>query len=85
MDIDITNFFGMHFIWWIIWAVLLFWVYITPYNIPGQRMKKTKPNDLLKKRLAVGSVTIEEYTDMKRLLESDQNINNKQQKNESTI
>jgi putative membrane protein len=71
MDMDANSFLGMHLLWWIVWAVLLFWVYATPYNIPGQRIKKDKPIDLLKKRLAVGSVSIEEYNKTKSLLEND--------------
>ena len=65
------NFGGMHFIWWFVWAILLFWIFATPYNIPGQRSKKDSPLDILKKRFASGSITTEEYNERKKILEDD--------------
>ncbi|WP_394990763.1 SHOCT domain-containing protein [Emticicia sp.] len=65
------HFWGMHFIWWFFWAVMLFWIFATPYNIPGQRRKKDSPLDILKKRLASGQITNEEYQQKKTMLESD--------------
>ncbi|WP_394990465.1 SHOCT domain-containing protein [Emticicia sp.] len=63
------NFGGMHFIWWFVWAILLFWIFATPYNIPGQRSKKDSPLDILKRRFASGSINAEEYNERKRILE----------------
>ena len=64
------NYWGMNLIWWFIWIVLLFWIFATPYNIPGQRMKKDSPLDILKKRFASGEIKSTEYEEMKKTLES---------------
>jgi putative membrane protein len=64
------NYWGMNLIWWLIWIVLLFWIFATPYNIPGQRMKKDSPLDILKKRFASGEINAAEYEEMKKTLES---------------
>ena len=64
-------FWGMHLIWWIVWFVMLFWVFAIPYNIPGQRIKKDSPLDILQKRFASGQLTNEEYQEKKKILESD--------------
>ncbi len=63
------NAWGMHFIWWFIWGILLFWIFATPYSIPGQRSKKDSPFDILKKRYASGSITTEDYNERKKILE----------------
>lgn len=65
------NFGGMHLIWWLIWIVLLVWIFITPYDIPGQRKKKDSPLDILKRRFAAGEINTEEYQEKKKILESD--------------
>lgn len=60
---------GMHWIWWILWIILLFWIFATPYDIPGQRTKKETPLDILKRRLANGELSREEYIQLKAELE----------------
>ncbi len=62
---------GMHLIWWIVWIFLLFWIFALPYNIPGQRMRKDSPLDILQRRLALGEITNEEYQEKKKILEND--------------
>ena len=64
------NFGGMHFIWWFVWAIMLFWIFATPYSIPGQRSKKDSPLDILQKRFASGSISTEEYKEKKSILEN---------------
>ncbi len=64
-------FWGMHFVWWLVWILLLFWIFAVPYRIPGQRMKKDSPLDILKKRFASGEITNEEYLEKKKILEDD--------------
>lgn len=66
---DGNHFGGMHLFWWIIWVVLIFWIFASPYNIPGQRKKKDSPLDILKKRFAAGEITKENYQEHKTLLE----------------
>lgn len=48
------NFIGMHFGWWIFWGLIIFWIFATPYDIPGKRLNKNSPIEILKKRLASG-------------------------------
>ena len=67
-----TNYYGgMNLVWWFIWLVLIFWVFVTPYDIPGQRRRKDRPLDLLQKRFAAGEITNEDYQERKRILESE--------------
>jgi putative membrane protein len=61
-------FWGMHFIWWALWAVLLFWIFALPYDIPGQRKRKDSPLDILKKRFALGQITAAEFDEKKGVL-----------------
>lgn len=63
------NFWGMHLVWWILWLILLVWIFATPYDIPGQRTNKETPLDILKRRLAKGEITKEEYTQLKAEIE----------------
>jgi putative membrane protein len=64
------QFWGMHLLWWVILLVLLFWIFATPYDIPGQRTKKDSPLGILKKRYALGEINEEEFNAMKKTLES---------------
>ena len=68
---DGYHFWGMHLIWWFIWVIFLIWIFATPYDIPGQKIKKDAPLDILKKRYAAGSINTEEYKEKKKLLEND--------------
>jgi len=45
------------------------WIFATPWDIPGQKMKKETPLDLLKKRYANGDISKEEYEDIKITLQ----------------
>jgi len=42
-----------------------------PYNIPYMRIKRDSPLDILKKRLASGEITTEEYNEKKKILQDD--------------
>jgi putative membrane protein len=64
------HFAGMHLVWWIVWGSLLFWIFLTPYKIPGQRKRNDTALDLLKKRFASGQINKEEYQEMKTILEN---------------
>ncbi len=65
------SFWGMNFIWWFIWLMLIFWIFAIPYDIPGQRRRKDSPLDILQKRFAEGALTIDEYKEKKQILEKD--------------
>ncbi len=60
---------GMNIVWWLIWLILLFWIFATPYDIPGQRRKRVSPRDILKKRFAEGEITTEEYYEKLKIIE----------------
>jgi len=66
------HFWGMHLIWWFVWIMLLFWIFATPYRIPGAMKAKDGPLDILQKRYAVGEITTEEFHERKKILEGDQ-------------
>jgi putative membrane protein len=63
------QFWGMHFIWWFIWFMFIFWIFALPFRIPGQRYLKETPLDKLKMRYAAGEINTEEYQEKKRILE----------------
>ncbi|MEO6904066.1 MAG: SHOCT domain-containing protein [Bacteroidia bacterium] len=65
------NLLGMHLIWWFIWMILIFWIFATPYDIPGQRKKKDSPLDILQKRFAAGEINKEEYEETKNIIKVD--------------
>ncbi len=65
-----NNYFvGMHFFWWIIWIIIIIWIFVTPWDIPGQRRRKDTPMDILKKKLANGEISIEEFEEKKKILQ----------------
>ncbi len=76
-NLKITNilynhyYWGMHYIWWFLWVIMLFWIFALPYNIPGQRMMKNSPLDILQKRFASGEISKEEYDESKKILQGD--------------
>lgn len=65
---DGQHFWGMNFIWWIFWLIIVIWIFMTPWDIPGQRSRKETPLDILKKRFAKGEITKEEYEEKKKFL-----------------
>lgn len=60
---------GMHLVWWFVWSIMLFWIFASPYTIPGQRSRKDSPLDILKKRFAAGEITKEDYQEKKKIVE----------------
>lgn len=67
---DGYHFGGMHLIWWFLWLMFVFWMFATPYTFFGYRTIRDYPIDILKRRLASGDITNEEYHEKKRILES---------------
>jgi len=63
------NFWGMHLVWWIVWVVLLVWIFVTPWDVPGQRKRPDSPLDILKKRYASGEIGREQFERLKEDLE----------------
>ncbi len=65
-----TNYYwGMNFVWWSVWMVIIFWIFLTPYDIPGQRRRKDSPLDTLNKRFASGEINNNEYLEKKGMIE----------------
>ena len=62
---------GMNLVWWLVWMVLMFWIFATPYDVPGQRKRKDSVMTILQQRYATGQMTTEEYKERKRVLEID--------------
>ena len=65
---DNNYYWGMNVIWWIVWIVLLFWIFAIPYDVPGQRRRRSSPLEMLKKRFASGQITKEEFLIQKEIL-----------------
>ncbi len=61
-----NHYWGMHFFWWIFWIVLIglaiYW-----WNQNSNKVRET-PEEILKKRLARGEITVEEYEELKKKL-----------------
>ena len=51
--------------------MLLVWIFITPWDVPGQRNRSESPLDILKRRYASGEIDREQYTQMKEELEAE--------------
>ncbi len=60
---------GMNFIWWIIWGIILFWIFALPYDIPGQRYSKETALSILKRRFAAGQLNEDQYQARKAVLD----------------
>lgn len=69
MFYDGYHFIGMHLVWWFFWVLMLFWIFATPYDIPGQRSRRQTPLDILQKRFAAGEITTGEYEEKKTILQ----------------
>ncbi|HUB61308.1 MAG TPA: SHOCT domain-containing protein [Puia sp.] len=64
-------FWGMHWIWWVLWLILIVWIFAIPYRIPGERLERETPIDILKRRFAEGQITRDEYEERKEILLKD--------------
>lgn len=63
-----NGFWGMNFIWWIIWILLLISIFATPW---GYRRTRNTSYDILRRRFAAGEITKEEYLEAKKVLDDD--------------
>lgn len=68
---------GMHFLWWIFWIVIVAAFAWAVWGRPGGSRRESDaaspetPHELLQRRLAVGECTPEEYEKRKALLDRD--------------
>jgi len=56
-----NHFWGMD----IIWLVMLVWIFLVPYDIPGQQNKKERPLDILQKRFARAQLILRSKSEIK--------------------
>ena len=61
---------GMHWIWWILWLILLCWIFLIPYPTPGQNRRKDKAMEALRERYARGELSDEEFEQKKKVLQN---------------
>ncbi|MEP0987096.1 SHOCT domain-containing protein [Ekhidna sp.] len=64
------HYWGMHIFWWVVWVIFIIWIFVTPWDIPGQRTKKETPLDILKKRYASGEIDRQQFEDMRKDLQN---------------
>jgi len=64
-----NHFWGMHLFWWIVWVVLLIWIFVVPWDIPGNRKSKNQAIDILDQKFAEGKISKEEYEEKKALIQ----------------
>jgi len=67
---------GMHGLWWVFWVVLIAVIVLLAWGRPGgqRRHPRETPHDVLRRRLASGEITTEEYEKRKALLDRDAGI-----------
>ena len=55
-------FWGMHFVWWLVWFIALIFLFIAFFRFSGQmKSLKEKPLEILQKRFAAGQISRIEY------------------------
>ena len=64
------HYWGMHVFWWVVWMIFIIWIFVTQWDIPGQRTKKETPLDILKKRYASGEIDRQQFEDMRKDLQN---------------
>jgi putative membrane protein len=64
---------GMHWIWWTFWIVLVGAIVFYRWGRPGDRGQSPgeTPYEVLKRRLASGEISADEYGKTKALLDRD--------------
>jgi putative membrane protein len=62
---------GLNIILWVLGIMLLFLIFIIPFDTLGQRRKKNSAYNLLQKRFIIGDITESEYKNKKKILEEE--------------
>jgi putative membrane protein len=67
---------GMHGLWWIFWVVLVVaLVFIAVARPQGRnRPSRESPHEILRRRLANGDISEDQYEELKKLLDRDKGI-----------
>lgn len=69
MNFENNHLNGIHFIWWILGVLILVSGFMVLYYRPKSRVMDT-PIEILKKRLAKGEITQDEFQEKKILVDS---------------
>lgn len=64
---------GMHWIWWLFWLALIGTIVFYGWGRPDDRRRgpRESPHEVLKRRLANGDISAQEYEQRKALLDRD--------------
>ena len=64
---------GMHWFWWLFWVALLAAIFFAPWGFAGRGGKPPREtaHEVLRRRLATGEITPQEYEQRKALLDRD--------------
>ena len=62
------HFLGMHIIWWFVWAVFIYWIFLSPYSTGQRKSSNDDSLEILKRRYASGEIKTKEYIDQKNIL-----------------
>ena len=65
---DNYYFWGMHLAWWFFLIGVCIWIFVFPYDIPGQWNNGLRKLEILNKRYAQGQISTEEYLKRKAKL-----------------
>lgn len=60
---------GMHLVWWCIMILLLIWLFYMSFKTSAKKTHIETPMEILKKRLALGEISKEEYQEKRDLIE----------------
>lgn len=64
---------GMHFLWWIFWVTLIGVIVFYGWGRPGEQRRRPREttHEVLRRRLASGEITPDQYEERKALLDRD--------------
>lgn len=65
MEFYNESYWGMHFIWWIIWIVIILLIFLWP----RKRIKNKPPLEILKKQFDKGEITKEQFEAIKQTID----------------
>lgn len=64
---------GMHWVWWIFWIALVGVIVFYGWGRPSEQRRRPRetPHEVLRRRLASGEITPDQYEERKALLDRD--------------
>lgn len=64
---------GMHWFWWIFWIALICVIVFYGWGRPDEQRRRSRetPHEVLRRRLASGEITPDQYEQRKALLDRD--------------